>query len=421
MLKQIKNLALVFSIFFVMLWQASPVLSIGISPGQINVPELRNGVRVERIMYLVRDPKSAQKQETFSVSVSGDGAKYLEIPQKQIVMTVGQAMFPHSVFLTPVGAANGSYEATITYLSGDTIDGNKQGGMGSAIKLGATGIFRFTVVDKQIREFKIDSVSVQETEVGQPFFLSYLLINTGNVDAKPDKISIKLSDITDTTNVLDFEILPGDIEPVPPAATKQVDVSVMKDIPQGDYGVKISFYLEDKIIYEQEVKLRVYPAGTLAQSVEFGEFKLSGREFNVGDLIKMSSVLRNSGKIPTEAVLYVELSKDSKTLDILRSDKKFLNKNNQSEFVLTFRPESPGQYSADAYFEYGVLQTDKKSAEFTVLAPKVELVSSLIQYWWIVAILIAVALVIMFVVFMFRHKRKKAVVHKHNKPHRNHK
>jgi len=137
--------------------------------------------------------------------LSGEGARYLELPNKEFIIPAGQRVADYIFYIAPQGAPNGEYRANLNIISKTSSDVNFAGA-GSNIKLGVVAKVRFTVIDKEIKRFQILSLSVSPTEVGQPFFVQMYIDNTGNVDARPDKIDVKLVDLSDSTSVINFSI-----------------------------------------------------------------------------------------------------------------------------------------------------------------------------------------------------------------------
>lgn len=375
--------------------------AVGVSPGIVEMDGLANGLRVPKNMYVSR-PRNGP-DVTFSVEISGEGARYIELSSPSFVMKSGQTQVGYTFYIVPKNAPNGLHEAQITFLSQSLGTGAGKTGSMAAVQIGAAAKIRFTVTDREVKGFEILNVSIVDTEEGQPLYVAFQIRNTGNVDFRPDKIYVELKDRTDEGNVIRTEVSGEDVEVVPPLETREITIPFKADIPIGKYKVKVLLFSDNEQKYAvQDLNLQVFPENTLQQSADITINTINGDLFEPNDIVKFSGEISNTGAVTIEPIYIVELQKDGKLVEILRSDTKAVYKGRHAAYALTYRPEKKGAYIAEAYFEYGIRQSEKKQFPFTVASKAI--VSSYAAVG--IAIIITIALAIGAAVMMKKRNKK---------------
>ncbi|MFH1789971.1 MAG: hypothetical protein ABH832_02800 [bacterium] len=343
--------------------------SFGLAPSTITVNNLSNKSNAKKTINLVRAEIRKNEDRFFRVYVTGSGAKYIVLPSEKVKMGIGETIVPYYFYIKPASAANGDYEANLYIVSDDSQSPEKATGSSVTIIGGIMARIFFTVTDKQISEFIIDEVSFKPAEVGLPIVLSYHIKNTGNIDIVFDKITLNLIDSTDSTNVFDITVPSSQIEPSSPSEEKTFQINIDNTVDQGSYTATIDFWQKGKIIKSATLPLAIYAEGTSSQSAEITDFHVGGTDFLPNDLVTFEGKVKNTGSVAIKPILFVELKKDDKTTELLRSDPKIVGINKFGDFLLSYRPQEKGNYLARAHFEYGFSETSKITSNFIVAVP----------------------------------------------------
>ncbi|OGH65015.1 MAG: hypothetical protein A2821_00880 [Candidatus Magasanikbacteria bacterium RIFCSPHIGHO2_01_FULL_41_23] len=392
------------SIFFGFLltgiFAPSMTQAIGISPGTLEAENLANGVDISRTLILTNT--ASEEDVFFSIKARGEAASYISLPKSPIVIPAGQNRANIDIHIKPMNAQNGKHTAELEFMSQP--NPNKvinSSGNSVSITSGVIAHVVFTVTDQQIKTMFISNVSADDTEIDKPVIFGFSLLNTGNVDVKPERIDAVFVDITDPANIISETISGSSLEYVLPGELSRINAGLTKNLPLGEYSASFSFYLDDKVISTLKTDriIKVWPTGTLAQAGSFDSFKINGNTFESGDLVKLTGLFTNTGGVVLDPIWYVEITKDGKIIDLMRAEKKTVGKGQNVEYTLTFRPDSKGEYTFDAYFEYGIKKTAHK-LETIIVSSAVGFVS----YIFIIVFIIILAVG----VWYFKHHYKKS-------------
>ncbi len=361
--------SLVIFTLSLLVWPVAAAQATGVSPGIIELNDLANGLKIEKSIQVSRGDDTGVA--VFQVTAAGEGARYLELPTASITIPHGERSGIFSFFIHPQNAPNGTLEATLTFIKGVTTE--TQAGVAGTITTalsvqeGAVAKIKFSITDKQIKQFLIVKAQTEQTEVGQKAILNFIFRNEGNVDAKPDKIVLSISEETDPSRVIIIELKAEDLPFVSPSKEQEFVIPLPQEIPQGKYFMKAEFYRGDDIIFTQDkMRLVVHPAGTLAQKLSTVSFTTNQVVALPGELIKLDAVVKNIGSVITKVIWFTEVKKDGKTLDLLRSDEKLVPMNQEAKFTLTFRPPAKGTHNFDGYASYGISETERHTITVTV-------------------------------------------------------
>ncbi len=361
--------------FFIFLFQPRQAYAFGLSPGVITVENMGRNMKTERHFILVR--RNPSQTDYFRVTVSGEGARYIELTNNGVAeLPQGQTEANYFFIINSAKAANGTYEAVVQFLPDDTVGAggagkqNTQATQGLSFKVGAAGKVRFTVTDQEIKTFTIDNVFLQDSEVGMPVGIRFRLANTGNVDVHPDLITLEMVEDSDPTYVVTGTISGIDLPLVAPLETKEITSVFKQTFEQGAYRGTVRFVADGKTIFTRDnFRLQIFPLGSLAQQLELADVRLNGETFAPNDLVKFDVIARNSGAALVNAHVVVEISRDEKLLELLRSDKVTIVKGDTTQFTLTYRQTEEGTYQARVYAEYGAKKTSIQERTFVVRVP----------------------------------------------------
>ncbi len=393
-MKSISFKLLIF--FFLSFFSVQNVLAIGVSPSIVELDGLANNIVLDKTLYMSRANPS--KEEYYKITIEGDGAPYVSVDKTTIALPKGEKQVPFTVHIKPVAAPNGTYRAFLV-ITGTVPDHKIESGQNNvAFLTGVTAQIQFVITDKQIKKFDIVEVYDEETEVDQPFVFYFLLKNSGNVSARPDKIDLVFTDVSDPTHFILDSIDGPTLNMVAPLATEKVVAKSSAKVPEGKYNLEIKFISDQSVIFTKNFMVKILPKGSLAQKLEFISLQLNKQKYAVSEPVRFTGNVKNTGEVAIEPVFVVEISKDEQVLDLKRGDKSLVLKGEGQAFPLTYTPEEKGDYVAKAYFEYGARKSDVLEQSFTV--------GSDFTWKYIIMISILLILLIIFIILMSRRKKK---------------
>jgi len=131
--------------------------------------------------------------------------------------------------------------------------------------------------------------------------------------------------------------------------------------------VNMVFYDGDEVIFTNEKAfLQIFPEGTLAQKGEMVAFTADKQKYEVGELGLLRAQFKNTGEIGLSAALTVELSKNGKRMELLKTEPSYVPPERSTVFTLERRFEEAGDYTAVGSVSYGINATEPVSIEFRV-------------------------------------------------------
>jgi hypothetical protein len=151
-----------------------------------------------------------------------------------------------------------------------------------SISLGALVDINLTVIDREIKDFRVRRISVPDLNEGGKlawlFFpgkirFDMLLENTGNVDISPSEVEFRIFDragkilLEETKNI-------GKIDEINPYETDTVTAEIPTRLPAGTYIARYRIFNGEEVKQEGDLSLNILPAGTL-QMAGFGFSGLS--------------------------------------------------------------------------------------------------------------------------------------------------
>ncbi len=253
----------------------------GITPPYVSNSSLtRNAVYEQQILLVRGDPTVAQRAE---VVIDAPGfEEWIEVVEGlNIPLPQGQQKVPMTVRVTvPKDAEFKDYEGAIRIR---TLPEDGQVATGAvSISLGALVDIRLSVIDKQIKDFRVRRVSVSDLNEGSKFLWLFfpgkirfdmLIENTGNVDIAPSKVEFKIYDRTGVALLEETKNL-NRITKVSPYATGEAFAEIPTRLPEGSYVARYKIYNDDEVKQEGDLSLTILPEGT-SQAAGFGFIGLS--------------------------------------------------------------------------------------------------------------------------------------------------
>jgi hypothetical protein len=253
----------------------------GITPPYVrNTSLTRNSVYEQQIL-LVRSNPTTDLKATISFDVPDINDWFQILPSKEFLLPKGETKVPMTVRVTvPKGADFKHYRGNIRIKTGSADNAVKSGAVN--ISLGAQVDVDLTVIDKEIKDFKIRKIGISDLNAGHKVAWLYfpgkiqfkmVLENTGNVPVSPSEVDFRIYDQTGRVLLEETKNL-GSIEQVDPFQTKNITAYIPTRLPPGDYLVRFQIKNGDEVKREGEVNVNIFPYGTL-QSAGFGFTGLS--------------------------------------------------------------------------------------------------------------------------------------------------
>jgi len=340
------------------------VSALGISPSLIELGDLVSSSVVKSQVVIVRANPS--ETEYYKITKQGSGSSYVNIASDTVELPRGQQQVPIPVEIAPRSAATGAYKTTLRFDATQDPHRKTPGDSVNTATISVTSTITFTVTNKQKKEFIISSVVVPDTEERQPIGFSFQIKNTGNVDARPDSIMVSFVDQTDPSHHLNETIDMGAFPIVPPLAQKTVLANLTGTLSQGSYLGHFVFSTLNNPVYTQDAMLRVYPAGSLQQNAELTMLSSNKKTIELGEIASIQVFLKNTGEVPMESSVAMDVERGGKRIDVLKSDKKVIQKNQEAQFSFDWKPELNGTYTLSASAEYGIKKTPSKTIQVVV-------------------------------------------------------
>ena len=253
----------------------------GITPPYVrNTSLTRLSVYEQQILLVRSDADTAQIAE---VSVDAPEIQdWIQVVEGDVIkLPEGVQKVPMTVRISvPRDAEFRDYGGAIRIR---TLPDNDEVAAGAVnISLGALVDIDLSVIDREIRDFRVRKISVEDLNEGYKVAWLYfpgkirfdmLLENTGNVDVAPTKVSFRIFDRTgkvlleETSNI-------RKIETIPPYGTETVTAELPTRLEAGGYIARYTIYNGDEVKQEGDLSLNILPAGTL-QIGGFGFIGLS--------------------------------------------------------------------------------------------------------------------------------------------------
>lgn len=267
------TLALFLPAFFFLIGAPIAQAGFGITPPYVrNTSLIRNSTYEQQILLVRGDPNSAQKAE---VTVDApEIASWIQIVEGEVIpLPKGEQKVPMTVRITvPEDAEFKTYEGSIRIR---TVPDDGQVAEGAvSISLGALVDIELSVIDKEIKDFRVRKVGVGELNEGHKFWWLFfpgkinfdmLLENTGNVDVSPSKIEFKIYERTGAVLLEETKNI-GKVPKIKPYGTETVLAEIPTRLPAGSYVARYKIFNGDEVKQEGDLSLSIVPYGTLQQA-----------------------------------------------------------------------------------------------------------------------------------------------------------
>ena len=253
----------------------------GITPPYVrNTSLTRNSVYEQQILMVRSDPTKPLKA---LVEIDAPEIEdWLEIIEgDSIPLPQGETKVPLTVRVSvPSDADFKRYDGVMRIKTATPDDQVTAGAV--SISLGAQVDIDLTVIDREIRDFRIRKIGLPDLNEGHKLGWLYfpgkirfnmMIENTGNVDVAPSLVTFNIYDSTGTV-LLEEVSHTNRITKVEPFATEEVIAELPTRLPAGSYIARYTIHNENELKQEGELTLSVLPYGSV-QAAGYGFFGLS--------------------------------------------------------------------------------------------------------------------------------------------------
>ncbi len=263
----------IFCLLFFILTAEVARAGFGITPPYVRNTSLTRNSTYEQQILLVRGNPDVPQKALVTVDAP-EIMSWIEIVEGESVpLPRGVQKVPMTVRVTvPEDADFKDYAGVIRI---KTVPDDNQVAAGAvSISLGAQVDIGLTVIDREIKDFRVRKIGLTDLNEGKKlgwlYFpgkinFSMLIENTGNVDISPSKVQFRIFDFAGNV-LLEETNHKGKIKEITPYATEEVFAEIPTRLPAGNYMARYTIYNDEEIKQEGELSLSILPYGTLQQA-----------------------------------------------------------------------------------------------------------------------------------------------------------
>lgn len=279
---------------------------IGVSPAEVHFDVARGEQTEENIVLLTSDTV-----HNVEVTVTGAIATWLRVIDSETgedlstdaALRNGRTRFTIHIE-TPSDAANGSYEAAISFAT------NTGAGVTPAIEV---PVYVSVSGDQALAGRIVDAHLPGVAEVHTPYIVDLTLENQGNVAANVSaELEIEAANDATTEIAVDGGMLG-------PQSTRTVRlVWNPTDVGIGAASVRASAWLDETAIGSTSMSIEIIPVGSANRSVSLASLVLTG-EPRVGGLATIRAAYESTAQVPVRIVFAGTLRRDGKDIEQIDS------------------------------------------------------------------------------------------------------
>ncbi len=315
-------LAVIFS-------QGAAAAGIGASPSVLEFDSILKGGSMQKSVVVTNTGSDAA---VFNVSVS----RYQEwFSFEPLLVEIGgkSSREVKTIVTIPRDAPNGRYNSTIFIKA---VSSGATGKTSSFGLLPAIGLLaRITVTGNEVVKWKMSGIRVKDAEEGQNVSIYADFTNEGNVVLEP---------------VISAEILKNDVnieniskkEAVKPGEAKRLTLE-WKSKSEGDFSALLELRLGGNLIKTEKVNFKTLPLGSASRSGEASDITVPS-VIEEGKIYKLTTLFKNTGSLPVEAKLKVEVHFNDELTEAVESEKMLVEKGGEANLSAYFRPHKAGGY-----------------------------------------------------------------------------
>lgn len=356
--------------------------SVGVSPAtaEFTDPPLLPGGTSQVVLKLQQRYAQPIDVHVAALPLSGDAGDahtWLRLDREgHMVLSPGIHEFIVKIQV-PETAANGLYKAGVAFEI--TPEETAQGDNSSATaKSSVTATLTIDVNNEnEVKRLEVrGQPTIHPTEEGAPLRVSVPVANTGNVDITP-KYTFELKDpmqrnVVKTFTASGMLIRPGQEQ-------NQTVVIQKPGLERGQYWMSVTTLLDGNPVgVSDPASFDVLAPGELARHAELRSIRIDGdvTRVTVGQLVKLTAVVVNTGQGPLVAEFEGEVLRDGVLVEGLGSKAVEIPVGETGALTMLYRIDEPGKYEFQGRAFYGSKVTEEKSlivtaAEESAFVPSV--------------------------------------------------
>jgi len=257
----------------------------------------------------------------------------------------------------PSDAANGIYNAKIKTKS---IPDEMQT-TGSSVVVEYVSNLKITISGQEDLNGEVRSITIADTESGQPLRIKVHFQNNGNVKARP---TIK-AEITKDSQVVDnIEFSDAIVDP-----SQDDIITVEWDTAGrgvGEFSSVVEVYLGTELLEKKFLDFSILERGTLSSEGEVFEVN-DPSKISLNKLAKLEVVFYNRGSIDFDAKLAGEIYVDGDLVDTLESeDETTIKVNERKTLSAYFKPTEKGDYVIKRWVSFSGNKVELNDLKFSI-------------------------------------------------------
>ncbi|VVB54354.1 Uncharacterised protein [uncultured archaeon] len=357
--KQILKKALIATIILTFYTLQTNAVSIGAGPAVLNFNNMVRGGYAEDSVTV---STSGTENLTVVIESTGQIKDWVTVSTPMpMPLMAGERKNIKIVVRPPVTASPGEYSAILYIRAAPTAGiGNSTGlalgaGVGIQINVNITG--------REIKGYSLKAVNVKDTEVTFPIDITTLIENTGNIPLQPTfKVKILTPTGEETTAQKEFTV--GTFNPG--IQENYTFTLPSTGLAEGKYAASIAIKIENNETDLANLGFTLLPPGSLRLKGEFKSITLSENTIAPQKPVKITGIFQNTGEVPTNAQLTVEVYKGTELIKTIDSTETRVDAGETQLLDVTYTSEQPGDLTIRGTITYSKKKTPEKEITLIV-------------------------------------------------------
>ncbi|MFH1510830.1 MAG: hypothetical protein ABIF10_04000 [Candidatus Woesearchaeota archaeon] len=350
-----KNRLIVIVAIIAVMSGAAEAVNIGISPGAAHFSKMLRGGYAQRTVTV---SSSSNDPVLVHYEVYGQVEDWIRIDSNSTSFTIkGNEPYRMKIIVTPPSdVQGGNYTGSIRIVT-DAL-GRLEGGTGSIVKAAVSIQIQVEIVGEEVLACRAGGFSIPTVETGYPMYVSYTVINDGNVRLRPH-IEVDIWDqlhenLLHSTEFFDESILQTEED--------RITKSIMLNLGVGQYWAHVKVIECDASTL---ATFSVVEKGAIADQAELVEVNTKAWA-RVGEIVPITAVFRNTGVRPVFAYFKGKIMLGEQIMHLLQTDEIEVAVGSTINFTEFYVPKQPGQHVVTGRVNYNKKLTYEKGSVINV-------------------------------------------------------